>query len=362
VDVAKEASNQALSRVFGSAATRGRDTTSDDTNRPGRVEKQLVDDYFDSWRRLAGTAQQPGTSEQLKQMVGELYSTLLATESALRSGMPPPPADAATKMRAEAARLPSPLRGMFEGLAATSSSQAAGVARSSIGALLDANVGDFCRKAIAGRYPFVKSSPRDVTPDDFARMFAPGGLMDDFFAKNLAQYVDTTTRPWSFRRGIDGAPAGSSASLSAFERAAVIRDVFFRGGSRAPQFRVDMKPVEMDASITTFALDADGTPLSYLHGPQTPRSIVWPGPAGRNQVRVALTPPGGGSSTGPFEGSWALHRFFDKAQITPSASPEKFLATFNFDGRKVAFEVTAASVQNPFKLRELEEFACPGRL
>ncbi len=361
VDAAKEAGDRAMSRVFGSNAPR-RDTTSDDANRPGRVEKQLVDDYFEPWRRLAGTAQQAGTSEQLKQMVGELYSTLLATESALRSGMPPPPGDAATKMRAEAARLPAPLRGMFEGLAATSSSQAAGVARSSIGALLDANVGDFCRKAIAGRYPFVRSSTRDVTPDDFARMFAPGGLMDDFFQKNLAQYVDTSTKPWSFRRGIDGAPTGSSASLSSFEKAAVIREVFFRGGGRTPQFRVDMKPVEMDASITTFALDADGTPLSYLHGPQTPRSIVWPGPGGRNQVRVALTPPGGGASTGPFEGSWALHRFFDKAQITPSQSPEKFLATFNFDGRKVTFDVTAASVQNPFKLREMDEFSCPGRL
>ena len=361
VDAAKEASSQALTRVFGSAAQR-RDQGADDPNRPGRVEKQIVDDYFESWRRLAGAANQPGGGEQLKQMVGELYSTLLATESALRSGLPPPPGDAAAKMRAEAARLPTPLRGMFEGLAATSSSQAAGAARSSIGALLDANVGDFCRKAIAGRYPFVRSSPRDVTPDDFARMFAPGGLMDDFFQKNLAQYVDTATKPWSFRRGIDGAPAGTSASLTAFEKAAVIREVFFRGGARTPQFRVDMKPVEMDATITTFALDADGTPLSYLHGPQTPRSIVWPGPAGRNQVRVALTPPGGGPSTGPFEGSWALHRFFDKAQITPGASPEKFVAAFNFDGRKVAFEVTAGSVQNPFKLRELEEFSCPGRL
>jgi type VI secretion system protein ImpL len=361
VDAAKEASNQALSRVFGSAAPRTA-PTGDDPNRAGRIEKQLVDDYFEPWRRLAGTAQQPGTSEQLKQMVGALYSTLLATETALRSGMPPPPAESATQMRAEAARLPAPLRGMFEGLAATSSSQAAGVARSNIGALLDANVGDFCRKAIAGRYPFVRGSPLDVTPDDFARMFAPGGLMDDFFQKNLAQYVDTATKPWSFRRGIDGAPAGTSASLSAFEKAAVIREVFFRGGGRTPQFRVDMKPVEMDASITTFALDADGSRLGYQHGPQTPRSIVWPGPDGRNQVRVALTPPGGGSSTGPFEGSWALHRFFDKAQITPSGQPEKFLAAFNFDGRKVGFEVTAASVQNPFKLRELEQFSCPGRL
>ncbi len=359
VEAAKEASSTALTRVFGSAARR--ETPTDD-NRAGRVEKQIVDDYFEPWRRMAGTPQQPGSAEQLRQMMNELYSTLVATESALRSGMSPPPSDAASKMRAEAARLPVPLRGMFEGLAATSSNQAAGVARSNLGAQLDASVGDFCRKAITGRYPFVRSSPRDVTPDDFARMFAPGGLMDDFFQKNLQPYVDQSTSPWTFRRGIDGAPVGSSASLVAFQRAAVIRDVFFRGGSRMPQFRVDMKPVEMDATITTFSLDADGTPLSYVHGPQAPRSIVWPGPAGRNQVRVQLTPQSPTGSGATYEGSWALHRLFDRAQITPTSAPEKFTAALNFDGRRVVFEITAASVQNPFRLRELEEFQCPGRL
>lgn len=361
VEAAKEASSTALTRVFGSAAAR-RDSGANDANRAGQIEKQLVDDYFDAWRRLAGSPQQAGGAEQLKQMLGELYSTLVATESALRSGMPPPQSDAASKMRAEAARLPAPLRGMFEGLAATSSSQAAGVARSNIGAQLDATVGDFCRQAIAGRYPFVRASTRDVTPDDFARMFAPGGLMDDFFQKNLQPYVDMSTNPWTFRKGIDGAPVGSSASLLAFQRAAVIRDVFFRGGGRSPQFRIDAKPVEMDASITTFSLDADGTPLSYVHGPQAPRSIVWPGPAGRNQVRVQLTPQLSGGSGVTYEGAWALHRLFDRAQLTPTAAPEKFLATLNLDGRRIVLEVTTASVQNPFRLREMEEFACPARL
>jgi type VI secretion system protein ImpL len=265
-------------------------------------------------------------------------------------------------MRAEAARLPRPLRGMFEGLAATSSSQAAGSrAAASARCSTPTSATSAARRSPAA-IPFVRSSPRDVTPDDFARMFAPGGLMDDFFQKNLAQYVDTSTKPWSFRRGIDGAPAGTSASLSAFEKAAVIREVFFRGGTRTPQYRVDMKPVEMDASITTFALDADGTPLSYLHGPQTPRSIVWPGPAGRNQVRVALTPPAAAPPRVRSRAAGRCTRSSTRRRSRPSAQPEKFLATFNFDGRKVAFEVTAASVQNPFKLREIDEFSCPGRL
>jgi type VI secretion system protein ImpL len=223
-------------------------------------------------------------------------------------------------------------------------------------------VGDFCRKALAGRYPFVRSSSRDVTPDDFARIFAPGGLMDDFFQKNLQTYVDTSTSPWSFKKGIDGAPVGTSASIVAFQRAAVIRDVFFRGGGRVPQFRIDAKPIEMDPGITTFSLDVDGTQLSYLHGPQTPRTLVWPGPAGRNQVRVQLTPQLSTGSGVTFEGPWALHRLFDRAQLTPGPTPERFTATLNPDGRRIVLEVTAASVQNPFRLRELDEFSCPGRL
>ena len=37
-------------------------------------------------------------------------------------------------------------------------------------------------------------------------------------------------------------------------------------------------------------------------------------------------------------------------------------ATFDVDGRKAVFEVTASSVRNPFRLRELNEFSCPSGL
>jgi type VI secretion system protein ImpL len=36
--------------------------------------------------------------------------------------------------------------------------------------------------------------------------------------------------------------------------------------------------------------------------------------------------------------------------------------TFAVEGRRAVFEVLTSSVQNPFRLRELEQFQCPSRL
>ena len=204
-EAVKQAPNNAVTRIFGSNAPR-LGTSGDESVRAGRIEKTLVDDYFEAWRVMAGSPKESGSVEQLRLLLNELYSTLVATEQATRTGMPPPPVDTSAKVRAEAARLPLPLRPMLEGLAGVELRADHRGARSNVSAQLDAEVGDFCRKAIAGRYPFVRSSPRDVTPDDFAKLFAPGGMLESFFAKNLQQYVDTSTRPWTYRRTIDGAP------------------------------------------------------------------------------------------------------------------------------------------------------------
>jgi type VI secretion system protein ImpL len=207
----------------------------------------------------------------------------------------------------------------------------------------------------------VRSSQRDVTQEDFARLFAPGGLIDDFFQKNLLQYVDISTKPWSFKR-VGDTSMGDSGTLVQFQRAAAIRDVFFRSG-RAAGMRLDFKPVEMDASINQFILDVDGQLVKYSHGPQVPQAVQWPGPRGSTQVRLQVQPPSAAGASGQvFEGPWALFRMFDQVQIENTAQPEKFKVTFNIEGRRATFEVTTSSVQNPFRLRELEQFQCPGRL
>ena len=156
----------------------------------------------------------------------------------------------------------------------------------------------------------------------------------------------------------DGAALGSdTGTLAQFQRAAVIRETFFPAGAAAPALRLEFRPVEMDASISSFILDIDGQLVRYGHGPQIPTAVQWPGPRGSSQVRVQVQASGGagagaGAATGNVgmvtDGPWALLRMFDRIRIEPGTAPERFRATFDVDGRKAVFDVTTSSVRNPF--------------
>ena len=154
---------------------------------------------------------------------------------------------------------------------------------------------------------------------------------------------------------------GPSTALPEFQRAQVIREVFFRGGGGTPSIQLDFKPIEMDASIQQFLLDVDGKPVRYAHGPQVPVRVQFPGPGGRSQVRVAITPTRG-SSEKKFEGPWALFRMFDDVKIQKTNQPDRFVAAINVGGRGAVFEIMASSVRNPFSLPELSGFHCPTAL
>lgn len=332
---------------------------------PQRIES-IVDDRFANLRAYvkAPAPGQPAPVDQSVQLLGELYTLMTATETAVRGGAAPPQSDVQNKVRAEAGRLPEPARSLLNTLVSAGVTQALTATRDNLSANIGATIGDFCNTAIAGRYPFNRNSSRDVTQDDFARMFAPGGLMDDFFQKNLIQFVDTSTKPWSFRQvgGGQMGVQGDTGSLIQFQRAQAIRDTFFRNGGKTPSLRLDFKPIEMDASITQFILDVDGQIVKYAHGPTIPMSVTWPGTAGRSLVNIQVSPATGDQSGQRFEGPWALFRLFDRAQMEGLGQPERFRVTFNVDGRKATFEVTTSSVQNPFKMSDLSNFSCPSKL
>jgi type VI secretion system protein ImpL len=329
---------------------------------PDRKLERIVDDRFEPLRRLVGapgSQQSQAPIDATLKMLDEYYGTLVAADAAIRSGGSPPSEESAIRLRAEAARLPQPVRGMIDRVTTSGNAQTTSLVRASIGANLNSIVGDFCRRAVAGRYPLRRTATSDVVPEDFAHLFAPGGLMDDFFNKNLASIVDTSN--WTFKKNIDGSWVGGSGSLAAFQKAAVIKDIFFRNGNQTPSIRLEIKPIEMDPTISNMSLDVDGTVVRYSHGPQLAQSITWPGPRGRNFVLLQVTGQGFGDAGLKAEGPWALHRFFDMLSISSSTASEKFIATATVRDKKIVFEITTNSVQNPFRLRQLEEFSCPSQ-
>src|SRR4029450_819430 len=271
----------------------------------GALEKSMVDDQFEDVRKFVGADGAGGAAgaagggptpiDGIIQLLSEAYQWLVATDQALKTGQSLPPTDIATKLNGEAARQPEPMRSMLASLAGGSVKATVGKTRERIDAELRAQVTEFCQRATAGRYPFVRTSNQDVTPEDFAKLFAQGGVLDGFFQRALAPVLDTGPKPWRFKD-----PAmGQSSALAEFQRAQVIREVLFRGGGSMPSLQLELKPVEMDASIQQFTLDVDGKLVKYSHGPQVAVPVQFPGPGGRSLVRATISPAPASGSSGP---------------------------------------------------------------
>jgi type VI secretion system protein ImpL len=217
-------------------------------------------------------------------------------------------------------------------------------------------------EAAFNRYPLVAASPADVPVDDFAKLLAPGGMMDQFFAQYLKSFVDTTHRPWKWLSP-DQIPAGLSAgSLAEFERAAQIRDALFGDGKQVV-VRFQLTPVTLDPKIGQISIDVAGDRLVGNHGPPEKQQFQWPGAGGKTLVRVTMTPAGGGNEqVYEKDGPWALLRLLDAAKITSGGQPDKFKLTFTGAGGAATFELTASSVNNPFTMSALRSFHCPPNL
>ena len=217
-------------------------------------------------------------------------------------------------------------------------------------------------EAAFNRYPMVADSSSDVPVDDFARLLAPGGVMDQFFDQYLKPFVDTSTRPWKWQSA-DRVPLGLSAnSLTEFFRASQIRDALFTNGKEV-QVRFQLVPIALDAQVAQISLDIAGQTLVFNHGPPEPGRFQWPGQGGKTLIRVTMTPASGGpGQIIERDGAWALLRLLDAARVTPSGQPDKFRISFTGAGGIATLELNATSVNNPFTMAALRSFRCPAKL
>ena len=118
--------------------------------------------------------------------------------------------------------------------------------------------------------------------------------------------------------------------------------------------------VEMSDGLKELTLDIDGQATRFVAGNATPATLTWPGRGVGSQIKLTTVPAG--ATAMAFEGPWALFRMFDRFEIQPSGRPERFTVVMNLDGRHAKLEVTASSVFNPFRMREILDFRCPGAL
>ncbi|CAM4117556.1 type VI secretion system membrane subunit TssM [Roseateles saccharophilus] len=323
----------------------------------GAAVEQMVDDHFASYRRLV--TGNPAPIDDTRKLFEELNLQLVAIDAAQKSKAPPPAGGGGgAKLKAAAGQQPELIRGVLETLADAGERQGRNAERDLLTADLRP-ITEFCQRAIANRYPFAANSRADVLPEDFGQLFGNGGMLDDFFQRRLQPLVDTGTASWSYKPLPDGTRPAAPAALAEFQRAARIREVFFRGGGKAPGFRVDIRAGELADGLKELSLDIDGQHLILTAG-STAQTITWPSTRVASQIKLNTAPAL--ATPLSFDGPWALFRLFERFEVQPGAQPEKFSVLLNLEGRRARLDVTAASVFNPFRLREISQFRCPGAM
>ena len=326
---------------------------------------QAVDQHYAPLIAYVGAGPGAPIDGTLK-LMNDLQQQLAQLAAAPPGGAAPAAAagaDPAGLLQAEAGRDPQPVSRWLQSLSVRGNTLRGGGARAQAAAAFSGPGGPglLCRQAVEGRYPFFPASRSAIPLADFGRLFAPNGLLDSYFNTQLRPFVDTSGPTWRAQAVSGVAPPVSAGALAQFQRAAMIRDLFFAGGGTLPSVSFTITPVSLDNTSQQVTLELGPQTITYAHGPLQPTQVTWPGAGGMLTARVVFDPPPpGGTGTLQASGPWALFQLFDKGNLQQGSSSDRYRLTFQLGPRQAVFEIQAASVLNPFAPGMLQAFRCPG--
>lgn len=284
-------------------------------------------------------------------------------------------------LRANSSRYPAPFDGMIVQAVNDFEGDATGATVALLRQALAEQVTGVCNEIVTNRYPFTKASARDVPLADFARLFAPGQIMDKFYKERLEPFVDTSKPQWSWRVDSRVARALSPTTLREFQRASEIREAFFPTGGNLPSFQMVVTPTALSADASTAKLEINGFTVTSQQGVNTPAPVMWPG-GGVGKTAVTLTLGGGSSNSGGMfsggffssgqqsggaaqgeaklfekDGTWSFFRLLDAGSVLKQGDNVGF--NLNAGGRQVGYSFGVGSLKNPLILPALREIRCP---
>lgn len=298
-------------------------------------------------------------------LLGQLYQQLntmgsgLGQRDALSTLTQSGGAKVLRQLRTQAQRWPAPLSHWLQSVAGAGEKVALRRTRSALNAKFRGMVLPACRSLVSGRYPFFRGSEQSLPLADFAHLFAAGGVFESFFNQQLRVLVDTTRNPWQWKSADGGSIGIPNAVLQPFQRARMIREIFFARGAVA-QLQFSVKPLYLDRRARRFVFKLDGQMLAYRHGPPRAQTFQWPGQAGGGVV-IEFEDRSGRRPNMVFEGPWAWLRSLDAATVAQRSDSE-FVVTYQVGGLDARLLVTFTSTRNPLNLAAWRGFRCPNNL
>lgn len=329
---------------------------------PGPLDE--VVEHF-AWLREMIPSGGAGPLDQALAALGEVGSTGGAAAAAagmgnadLQQQSSASAMSATAKLGTVSSTLPPQAGALFDGFVKASATQLNREARTAVRDQFSAELLPECMTIVKGGYPFSGTPARQVSIDDFSRLFRPQGLLDSFQKSTLAGQIDMTGRNWKLT------PSGKALGLNPqavgrFQDAAKIRSLFFKPGDIRPNVRFTAELVRLSGA-SSVTLTVDGAAITFIAGAR-PAEIRWP--ASMPGASIAFQPNLPAPVARPprvWPSDWGFAAMI-KELGGRSGTPAGVVLQAA-DGTAMATIRLTAAGGNPFHLADLDDFKCPTRL
>ena len=351
--------NQILLRSVSKA---GQDAASGSTANTSKEPGEYVADRFEWVRKFTNSVEgQPTDLDKMTNLLMGLYEELNERSFEEDGDTNTGNNVAFKKFKQSTTNMPAPIKRWADQIVGGSSSIASDGTRLKLNNVWKANYMPFCEQALNNRYPFSRHSESNVSLQDFGKLFSNNGLIQKFFNEELIKIVDTSARPWKWKK-VNGSDLGISQKvLSDFEVAATIRDTFFNDGGNLPSIKFQLKVDQMDRQISKIELTVDDMVLKLKRRGSSgskPVAVKWPGEVG--VASLSLFPKLNWTNTEiSKEGPWAFYRLLDLAEIQNTDISDRTKIIFKVGRREVILNLLSGSILNPFSLKDIASFSCP---
>lgn len=349
-----------LARVGLYIATAGKNQNrAGNGNGPAPLPGAAIEAQFAAYHDMFEGGEGQRTVDQLLAMLDKLHTDVILSATSPGAAAQQIALDVGNLKSKASSRLPDPLGRMINQLADDFASDATNASLADLNAQLQTQVTQQCQKIVQNAYPFSRRSSRDVQMIDFARIFAPGGVMDRFFSQYLVKYADISGKEWTWRTDSPLGSRLSTAALREFQRAAEIRQAFFPSGSNIPGVDLTIAQTSIHNDVQAALLEINGQTMTTRQQGNVPQKFTWPGGAADGSASLQFAPElqGRDSAIAAPRGPWAFYRFVRMGH--PRISGRQVNVQYTIGGRYIAYSIQVGALVNLFGIRSLTDFQCP---
>jgi len=214
-----------------------------------------------------------------------------------------------------------------------------------------------CTSIVSFKYPFARSSNTDASMQDINQLFSPTGMLQSFFNTHLAPLINTQSRPWQWKNGVQESYGFDATVLTFFEQINRISQSLYASGGSQAQMSLALTPVYLDPRLARFRMSIYGQTINYQFGRPTASGVSWPPENPGSRSEFSFVRRDGSEIMQDRDGIFALFKLIDASDVK-RVGENKVNVTFSKNNYKAIYELSATSPADPMVFANMSRLVC----